>query len=94
MVKCPILSYYGGGEVILLPDKVKEAKEKYSQEINSIRHRLQLLESGRIKDITGANMDGYLATNISKLRKELGELFVKMANNSDSANDELNDIFK
>ena len=77
-----------------MEDKAKEVRQKYSHEFNDIRHRLKLLEDGRIKELTGANMDGYLATNIINLRKELTELFSKIVNESDSINDELRDLFK
>lgn len=73
---------------------VEEVKRKYSYEINNIRHRLKLLEDGRIKELTGANMDGYLATNVINLRKELNELFSKIVNESDSINDEVEIFFK
>ncbi len=77
-----------------MSDIYDEIKSKYSYEINSIRHRLRLLEEGRIKEFTGANMDGYLATNIVNLRKELNELLHKIINESDSHNDELIKLFK
>ena len=77
-----------------MPDKMDDAKIRYSYEINNVRNRLRLLEEGRIKELTGANMDGYLATNVNKLREELNDLFSKVINGSDSINDELGDFFK
>ena len=73
---------------------MKKVKEKYSYEINEINYRLRNLEEGRVLDLYGTNMDGYLNTNIIKLRKELNELFSKVVNGTDSVNDELNDLFK
>lgn len=74
--------------------KNDEIKERYNHEINDIRYRLRLLEEGRIKELTGANMDGYLATNIINLRKKLSDLLSKVINDSDSVDDTLNDLFK
>lgn len=77
-----------------MSDIIEEVKRRFSHEINEIENKLRELENGRIKEITGANMDGYLATNIIYLRKKLNELFFKIVNNSDSVTDEFNKYFK
>lgn len=52
--------------------------DEYSHEINEIRYILNNLERGRIYEKTGWSQDGYLATNIQKLRKEIVNLLVKI----------------
>lgn len=43
--------------------------EEYSHELNDIGNKLDQLERGRIYELSGAQMDGYLSTNVSQLRK-------------------------
>jgi hypothetical protein len=74
--------------------KTKEIKNRYSHEISEIENILRDLENGRVKDITGANYDGYLANQVKKLRRKLNELFHKVVNESDSVLDEFNKFFK
>lgn len=74
--------------------KMDKIKQRYSHEINEIQHRLNLLEQGKIKELTHANMDGYLATNIINLRKKLNKLMYKVVNDSKSVSDEFNEFFK
>lgn len=68
--------------------------DKYSREIEEIANKLRDLENNRIKEVTHANMDGSLATNVQKLRKMLNELIYKIDNQSPSINDDLADLFK
>jgi uncharacterized protein YfkK (UPF0435 family) len=63
--------------------------KKYSREILDIGNKLRALENGRIYELTGATMDGYLATNIQQLRKDITELISKIDNQEPSTNDEL-----
>lgn len=52
----------------------------YSRELNEISYILNNLENGRIYEKTGWTQDGYLATNIQKLRKEFTNLLIKIQN--------------
>lgn len=52
--------------------------KEYSREIGEIRYILNNLENGKIYEKTGWIQDGYLATNIQKLRKELVNLLTKI----------------
>lgn len=67
--------------------------KKYSREIGEIAYKLHQLEIGNIYEKTGSRMDGYLATNIQQIRKQLVELLSKIENDSPSINDELRDAF-
>lgn len=53
---------------------------EYSRELNEIAYILNNLEHERIYEKTGWTQDGYLATNIQKLRKEITNLLFKIQN--------------
>ncbi|WP_339783482.1 hypothetical protein NSQ38_18995 [Paenibacillus sp. FSL R7-0313] len=63
--------------------------EKYSREIQEIGNKLRDLENGRIYEKTGAQMDGYLTTNIQQLRKMFTDLISKIDNQDPSMNEKL-----
>ncbi len=66
---------------------------RYRHEILDIKNKLQQLEDGRIYDLTNAQMDGYLSTNIVQLRKMIAELLYKIQYSEDSINEELGKAF-
>ncbi|MFZ2537983.1 MAG: hypothetical protein WAX04_03665 [Oscillospiraceae bacterium] len=74
-----------------MSDKKVDITGKYSREIQNIKNKLQQLEDGRIYEKTGAQMDGYLATNIGQLRKMIAELLYKIEYDKDSINDQLSE---
>ena len=57
-----------------------DLEKVYSHEFNNIRNRLNQLEEGRVYELSHVKMDGYLSTQIVKLRKDLTELFNKIQN--------------
>jgi hypothetical protein len=59
-------------------EKKLDIKKKYSHELLDIENRLRDLEQNRIYELSGARMDGYLATNIIKLREKINELIEKI----------------
>jgi hypothetical protein len=67
---------------------------RYSHEIQDIANKLRDLENGRIYELTNAQMDGYLATNINQLRKMIRELLSKIDNQEESVNDLFEIFFK
>jgi len=67
--------------------------DKYGREIEDIANKLRDLENNRIIELTQANMDGSLATNVQQLRKMLNELINKIDNQAPSINDDLDDLF-
>lgn len=70
-------------------EKEIDIKDKYSRELQDINYILQNLEMGRYYENTGAKMDGYLATNIQKLRDSILSLIDKIEYNKDSISEEL-----
>ena len=73
----------------MVREKVVDVKDRYSREIEEIRYILQNLENGRYYENSGAKMDGYLSTNIIKLKKYLNDLINKVEYNLDSYEDEI-----
>ncbi|MEI4526821.1 hypothetical protein [Priestia megaterium] len=69
-------------------------RERYSREIQDIGNKLRALENGRIYELTNAQMDGYLATNIGQLRDMFQDLIVKIDKQAPSINDKFDDLFK
>ncbi|AEN89691.1 MULTISPECIES: hypothetical protein [Priestia] len=65
----------------------------YSQEILEIGNKLKDLENRRVYELSGAQMDGYLSTNVIKLRKMIKDLIIKIDNQDPSATDELDELF-
>lgn len=64
----------------------------YSHELNEISNKLNQIEHGRIYELSGAQMDGYLATNVTQLRKMIAELLHKIQNGEDGTAEELAEI--
>ncbi|NBI08076.1 hypothetical protein [Senegalia massiliensis] len=52
--------------------------KKYSHELNNIENIMIHLENGNIYELTKYNQDGYLYTNIKKLREEIYDLINKI----------------
>lgn len=83
-------------------ETVKEDNEKkkinlrkiYTFEIQKITNKLHDLEEGRIYEFTKYGQDGYLSTNISKLKEMLNDLLHKIEFGENSIKDELNDLFR
>ena len=59
-----------------------------------IKNKLAQLERGRIYVLSGAQMDGYLATNVEQLRKMISELLSKIQNGQDGTATELGEIMR
>lgn len=68
--------------------------DAYSHELNEISNKLNQLERGRIYELSRAQMDGYLATNVTQLRKMIAELLHKIQNGEDGTAEELAEIMK
>ena len=75
-------------------EKVIDIKKRYSKEIQDINYILQNLENDRYYEKSGAKMDGYLSTNISKLKKGFEDLIYKLEYNQDSEYDKLTEALK
>lgn len=69
-----------------------EISKKYSHELQEISNKLNQLEKGRIYELSGATMDGYLATNVGQLEKMIGELLAKIQEGEDGTAERLANI--
>lgn len=74
-------------------EKQVDITGRYSNEIQDIANKLRQLENKLIYELSGAQMDGYLATNIQQLKKMIAELITKVQYGQDSITDELSEIF-
>ena len=70
-------------------DKQIDISGRYAFELQEIKNKLSDLEQRRIYELSGAQMDGYLATNIQKLRKMLSSLIHKIEYSLPSIEEEL-----
>lgn len=68
--------------------------DEYSYELNNIVDKLNQLERGRIYELSRAQMDGYLATNIGQLRKMIIDLLSKIQNGENGIDTELAESMK
>ncbi len=76
----------------IMSEKTIDVRNKYIQEIMDITAKLNQLEKGRIYELTNAQIDGYLATNVNQLRKMIAGLIVKIEYGKDSIEDEILEI--
>lgn len=70
-------------------EKKIDIKKKYSRELEDIDYILRNLENGRYYEKSGAKMDGYLATNIQNLRKNINVLLDKIEYDKESIDDQI-----
>ena len=75
-------------------DKVVDVSDRYSAEILNIKNKLNQLEKGRIYELTGAKMDGYLSINIEQLRESINDLLYKIEFNKESINERVSREFR
>lgn len=61
----------------------------YCHELNKIRNKLDQMECGRIYELSRAQGDGYLATNVEQLREMIADLLYKIQNGEDGRIEEL-----
>ena len=70
-----------------MSDPKLDITKQYSREIRDIGNKLNDLENNRVYELSGAKMDGSLATNAQQLKKMISELIYKIDNQSPSIND-------
>ena len=68
--------------------------DEYSHELNEISNKLAQMERGRIYELSGAQMDGYLATNVSQLKEMINDLLNKIQNGREGTATELGNIMR
>ena len=66
-----------------------EIAERYDSELSHINDKLNQLERGRIYELSRAQMDGYLTTNITQLKDMLNDLLNKIQNDEQSQNEKI-----
>ncbi len=75
-------------------NRVVDVSDRYSDEILNIKNKLNQLEKGRVYELTGAKMDGYLSTNIEQLRESINDLLYKIEFNKESINERVSREFR
>jgi hypothetical protein len=76
---------------VKIMDKKVDVTNKYNHEILDIKDKLRQLENGRVYELSKAQIDGYLATNVAQLRRMIAELIYKIEYGKDSISDELSE---
>lgn len=71
-----------------------EISKEYSHELSEINHKLDMMERGRIYELSGTQMDGYLATNVSQLKEMINDLLNKIQNGREGTATELGNIMR
>lgn len=73
---------------------IDEFKNTFDSEINEIKSIISSLKQGRIKELTGADYDGYLSKNVDNLEKKFSELIYKVVDDRPSNNDIISQLFE
>ena len=63
-------------------------EERYTSELADISSRLDKLRNGRVYELSNVQSDGFIATNVDKLKDQVNKLLGKIQNDG-QANDEL-----
>lgn len=66
-----------------------ELSEKYGNELGEIKSKLDQLQRGRIYELSHAQMDGRLETNIKQLRDMINDLLNKIQNGEKGNNERI-----
>lgn len=62
-------------------------EERYTSELADIASRLDKLRNGRVYELSNVQSDGFIATNVDKLKDQVNKLLGKIQNDG-QANDE------
>ena len=65
-----------------------EIEERYTSELADIASRLDKLRNGRVYELSNVQSDGFIATNVDKLKDQVNKLLGKIQNDG-QANDEI-----
>ena len=63
-------------------------EERYTSELADIASRLDKLRNGRVYELSNVQSDGFIATNVDKLKDQVKKLLGKIQNDG-QANDEI-----
>ena len=67
---------------------------RFSHELNEIENKLRQMESGRVYELSNAQMDGYLANNVSQLREMINDLVAKIDGDRPSFAEKISVLFE
>ena len=76
-----------------MAEKIVNVTDRYNHELLEIKNKLSQLENGRIYELSNAQMDGYLSTNVKQLEKMIAKLIYKIEYGKDSVDDQFSEIF-
>ncbi|MCM3118165.1 hypothetical protein M3610_23335 [Neobacillus sp. MER 74] len=76
-----------------MAEKIVDVTGRYSHELLEIKNKLQQLEDRRVYELSKAQMDGYLATNVTQLKKMIAGLIHKIEYGKGSVEDQFGEIF-
>lgn len=76
-----------------MAEKIVNVTDRYNHELLEIKNKLSQLENGRIYELSNAQMDGYLSTNVKQLEKMIAELIYEIEYGKDSVEDQFSEIF-
>ena len=63
-------------------------EERYTSELADIASRLDKLRNGRVYELSNVQSDGFIATNVDKLKDQVNKLLGKIQTDG-QANDEI-----
>ena len=63
-------------------------EERYTSELADIASRLDKLRNGRVYELSNVQSNGFIATNVDKLKDQVNKLLGKIQNDG-QANDEI-----
>lgn len=76
-----------------MAEKIVNVTDMYNHELLEIKNKLSQFENGRIYELSNAQMDGYLSTNVKQLEKMIAKLIYKIEYGKDSVEDQFSEIF-
>ena len=74
-------------------ERVIDITKRYSHELCSIANITRQLKKGRIYELTGIKMDGYLQTQVLKLEEQISELLYKIEYGQESFSEKIGNYF-
>lgn len=76
-----------------MAEKIVNVTDRYNHELLEIKNKLSQLENGRIYELSNAQMDVYLSTNVKQLEKMIAKLIYEIEYGKDSVEDQFSEIF-
>jgi predicted transcriptional regulator len=83
----------GKGGIYMENELSYKIKDKYIDELLEIQNILTDLENGRVYELTGAKMDGFIKTDVQKLKRKIAELLSKIQNGQPGIDETIAELF-